>query len=159
MQDLRGGRVPVVQEGVAAAGSAALAVVFLADLGPGAPGGKRMGMMWWPLTPSLTTRNRTVTRWWTLVKALSSIMPAVYQPAHTARLVPHQQVHRAAGHRHVRRGGVVARAGAEGPVVPAPVRRHPTGAELVVDDVDPARRRRRCGSALAAGRRGGGSGG
>jgi hypothetical protein len=41
-------------------------------------------MMWWPLIPSLTTRNRTVTRWSTLAKALSSIMPAVYQP------VPHR---------------------------------------------------------------------
>ena len=40
--------------------------------------------------PARTTRNRTVIRWSTLPKALSIIMPALYQPAPQRPLVSYR---------------------------------------------------------------------
>jgi hypothetical protein len=98
-----------------------------------------MGMTWRAVAPARTTRNRTVTRWSTLPKALSTIMPALYQPGRSDRRS--RTASACASHRRTPTrasvwrscAGRSRRARRTGPSAPA--RR---GVELVVDHVDPA---------------------
>src|SRR4029453_2043996 len=101
MQDLRAGPVPVVQEGVAAAGSAALAVVLLAALGPWGTRREAHGndvVAADPLADHAEPHGHPlVDAGEGLVEHHAGVVPAGTTPA--ARLMPHQQVHGAAGHR------------------------------------------------------------